>query len=166
MQYQKAKDDKTEQIQKNPPKLSNTKPNRSWDYNRCSGKGSRYCFTSGTRHVAPVYFKFSDKSHSIENPTFIQICTIMNTKMCASFKNFSFEYNIHLHYCCGLLQAGILKDHLLISLEPEAASIYCQYLPTEKLCGAESGFTMSKVGSKYMIVDLGGIYFIIVQSRA
>ncbi|CAG2218764.1 unnamed protein product [Mytilus edulis] len=34
------------------------------------------------------------------------------------------------------------KDHLLISLEPEAASIYCQYLPTEKLSGAESGFTM------------------------
>ncbi|VDI16585.1 Hypothetical predicted protein, partial [Mytilus galloprovincialis] len=53
-------------------------------------------------------------------------------------------------------KAGILKDHLLISLEPEAASIYCQYLPTEKLCGAESGFTMSKVGAKYMIVDLGG----------
>lgn len=53
-------------------------------------------------------------------------------------------------------KAGIQKDHLLISLEPEAASIYCQYLPTEKLSGAESGFTMSKIGTKYMIVDLGG----------
>ncbi|CAG2247160.1 unnamed protein product [Mytilus edulis] len=52
--------------------------------------------------------------------------------------------------------AGIEKDHLLISLEPEAASIYCQHLPTEKLNGAESGFTMSKIGTKYMIVDLGG----------
>ncbi|XP_071142703.1 heat shock 70 kDa protein 12B-like [Mytilus edulis] len=53
-------------------------------------------------------------------------------------------------------KAGIQKDHLLISLEPEAASIYCQLLPTEKLSGAEPGFTMAKVGTKYMIVDLGG----------
>ncbi|CAC5408538.1 unnamed protein product [Mytilus coruscus] len=53
-------------------------------------------------------------------------------------------------------KAGIQKEHLLISLEPEAASIYCQHLPTEKLSGAESGFTMSKVGTKYMIIDLGG----------
>ncbi|VDI54468.1 Hypothetical predicted protein [Mytilus galloprovincialis] len=53
-------------------------------------------------------------------------------------------------------KAGIQKDNLLISLEPEAASIYCQHLPTEKLSGAESGFTMSNVGTKYMIVDLGG----------
>ncbi|CAG2218767.1 unnamed protein product [Mytilus edulis] len=53
-------------------------------------------------------------------------------------------------------KAGIHKDHLSISLEPEAASIYCQHLPTEKLSGAESGFTMSKEGTKYMIVDLGG----------
>ncbi|VDI16587.1 Hypothetical predicted protein [Mytilus galloprovincialis] len=53
-------------------------------------------------------------------------------------------------------KAGIHKDNLSISLEPEAASIYCQHLPTEKLSGAESGFTMSKEGTKYMIVDLGG----------
>ncbi|CAG2200983.1 unnamed protein product [Mytilus edulis] len=52
--------------------------------------------------------------------------------------------------------AGIPKNCLLISLEPEAASIYCQYLPTEKLSGIESGFTMADVGTKYMVVDLGG----------
>ncbi|XP_076084466.1 heat shock 70 kDa protein 12A-like [Mytilus galloprovincialis] len=52
--------------------------------------------------------------------------------------------------------AGIPKNCLLISLEPEAASIYCQYLPTEKLSGIESGFTMSNVGTKYMVVDIGG----------
>ncbi|CAG2188783.1 unnamed protein product [Mytilus edulis] len=45
-------------------------------------------------------------------------------------------------------KAGIEKDHLLISLEPEAASIYCQHLPTEKLSGVESGFTMSNAGTK------------------
>ncbi|CAC5408536.1 unnamed protein product [Mytilus coruscus] len=53
-------------------------------------------------------------------------------------------------------KAGIQNDHLLISLGPEAASILCQYLSTEKLSSAESDFTMSKVGTKYMIVDLGG----------
>ncbi|VDI17936.1 Hypothetical predicted protein [Mytilus galloprovincialis] len=63
-------------------------------------------------------------------------------------------------------KAGIQKDHLLISLEPEAASIYCQHLPTEKLSGAESGFTMSKVGTRYMIVDLGGTYFVIIVTRS
>ncbi|XP_076086869.1 heat shock 70 kDa protein 12B-like [Mytilus galloprovincialis] len=53
-------------------------------------------------------------------------------------------------------KAGIPGENLLIALEPEAASIYCQYLPTEKLNGADEGFTMSEVGTKYMIIDLGG----------
>jgi hypothetical protein len=44
-------------------------------------------------------------------------------------------------------------------LEPEAASIYCQLLPIEKLQGAAAGFTMSRKGTKSMIIDLGGIYF-------
>lgn len=58
----------------------------------------------------------------------------------------------------SISKAGIPGDNLLIALEPEAASIYCQYLPTEKLNGADEGFTMSEVGTKYMIVDLGGEY--------
>ncbi|XP_071146599.1 heat shock 70 kDa protein 12B-like [Mytilus edulis] len=53
-------------------------------------------------------------------------------------------------------KAGIPGKKLLIALEPEAASIYCQYLPTEKLNGAGEGFTMAEVGTKYMIIDLGG----------
>ncbi|CAC5371724.1 unnamed protein product [Mytilus coruscus] len=67
-----------------------------------------------------------------------------------------FMRKVQKRYSFYPLIAGIKKDHLLISLEPEAASIYCQHLPTEKLSGAESGFTMAKVGTKYMIVDLGG----------
>jgi hypothetical protein len=46
----------------------------------------------------------------------------------------------------------------LIALEPEAASIYCQYLPTKKLKGAERGFSMSEEGTQYMVVDNGGNY--------
>jgi hypothetical protein len=50
----------------------------------------------------------------------------------------------------------------LIALEPEAASIYCQYLPTEKLKGAERGFSMSEEGTQYMVVDNGGKYIDVI----
>ena len=53
---------------------------------------------------------------------------------------------------------------MLIALEPEAASIYCQYLPTEKLKGTERGFSMSEEGTKYMVVDNGGKYIEYIYS--
>ena len=53
-------------------------------------------------------------------------------------------------------KAGINHDQLCIALEPEAASIHCQYLPTEKLKGASEGFTMAGTRQKYMVIDLGG----------
>lgn len=53
-------------------------------------------------------------------------------------------------------QANIPGDNLLIALEPEAAAIYCQYLPKEKLVGTESVLNLSETGVRYMIVDLGG----------
>ncbi|XP_076081761.1 heat shock 70 kDa protein 12A-like isoform X1 [Mytilus galloprovincialis] len=52
--------------------------------------------------------------------------------------------------------AGIPKDNLFLALEPETASIFCQYLSTEKLKGSEPGFTMTSEGTEYMVVDLGG----------
>jgi hypothetical protein len=51
---------------------------------------------------------------------------------------------------------------LIIALEPEAASIYCQYLPTEKLKGAERGLSMSEEGTQYMVVDNGGKYIDVI----
>ena len=57
-------------------------------------------------------------------------------------------------------QAEINNDQLCIALEPEAASIHCQYLPTKKLQGASEGFTMTGVGQKYMVIDLGGTVYI------
>ncbi|CAC5378423.1 unnamed protein product [Mytilus coruscus] len=53
------------------------------------------------------------------------------------------------------LKTEIPGERLLIALEPEVASVYCQHLPIEKLQGAGTGFTMSRKGSKFMIVDLG-----------
>ena len=52
-------------------------------------------------------------------------------------------------------QAGINNDQPCIALEPEAASMHCQYLPTEKLKGASKGFTMTWRDKNYMVVDLG-----------
>ena len=46
---------------------------------------------------------------------------------------------------------------LILALEPEAASIYCQHLPIQKLHGSSPEFVMTEVGTKYMVVDLGGI---------
>ncbi|VDI22930.1 Hypothetical predicted protein [Mytilus galloprovincialis] len=52
--------------------------------------------------------------------------------------------------------AGIPNNQLLIALEPEAASIYCQDLPIEKLQGADKGYCMTEEGTRYMVVDNGG----------
>lgn len=54
-------------------------------------------------------------------------------------------------------EAGIDGSHLSIALEPEAASLYCQLIPTDKIHGSEGAtFTVGKPGSKYMVIDLGG----------
>jgi hypothetical protein len=45
----------------------------------------------------------------------------------------------------------------MLALEPEAASIYCQHLPIQKLHGSSPRFFVMEVGTKYMVVDLGGI---------
>ncbi|XP_063415310.1 heat shock 70 kDa protein 12B-like [Mytilus trossulus] len=56
-------------------------------------------------------------------------------------------------------KAGISGEQLSICLEPEAASLYCQHLPIEKLKdkdGIGNEFTASGRGAKYMVLDLGG----------
>ena len=50
-------------------------------------------------------------------------------------------------------KAGIDGDNLIIALEPEAASMFCKYMPVEK--GTDSLQTF-KPGSKYIILDCGG----------
>lgn len=50
--------------------------------------------------------------------------------------------------------AGIKKEKLAIALEPEAASIFCQKLKTDR-SGNEFDETV-KSGMKYMVIDLGG----------
>ena len=44
----------------------------------------------------------------------------------------------------------------MIALEPEAASIYCQHLPVEKLEGSNS-ISAFQPGSKYLVLDAGGM---------
>ncbi|XP_071141784.1 heat shock 70 kDa protein 12B-like [Mytilus edulis] len=53
-------------------------------------------------------------------------------------------------------KASIPPEKLLLALEPETASIFCQYLPTEKLHGADQTFAMSAEGTRYMVADIGG----------
>lgn len=75
---------------------------------------------------------------------------------------------MHCNLCVNLavigpFQAGILSDKLSIALEPEAAALYCRYLPVEKLLGVAKDEEAPKLktfcpGAEYLIVDLGGRY--------
>ena len=56
----------------------------------------------------------------------------------------------------GTIQAGIERNNLSIALEPEAASVYCKYLPIDQLAGADRDAKLFTPGSKYMVIDLGG----------
>ncbi|XP_056017396.1 heat shock 70 kDa protein 12A-like [Ostrea edulis] len=54
-------------------------------------------------------------------------------------------------------EAGIEKSSLTIVLEPEAASIHCQYLPAKNLNLSTSKYLGElAVGTKYLVADLGG----------
>lgn len=53
-------------------------------------------------------------------------------------------------------EAGISRNQLMIALEPEAASLFCKYLPIEKLQGSEGGIGAFKPGSRYLVLDAGG----------
>lgn len=55
------------------------------------------------------------------------------------------------------LKAGIKKDNLTIALEPEAASMYCQYVAKEDTLSPTLGVV--KPGTKYILIDLGGKMF-------
>ena len=51
------------------------------------------------------------------------------------------------------LQAGIARDQLKLALEPEAASIFLQNIPSNMV---SEKLPILKSGTKYAIADLGG----------
>lgn len=61
------------------------------------------------------------------------------------------EYYMAYFY---ILQADIDDEKLMIALEPEAASIFCQYLEDKQAYNKRS--LLNETGQKYMIIDLGG----------
>lgn len=56
------------------------------------------------------------------------------------------------------IEAGIDTNHLSLALEPEAASLFCKYLPVEKVGGAGKETTISSLapGKRYVVLDAGG----------
>ncbi|XP_069122352.1 heat shock 70 kDa protein 12A-like [Argopecten irradians] len=52
------------------------------------------------------------------------------------------------------VEAGIRKDYLIISLESEAAFIYCKHLPLDQR--GNDGLKAFTSGSKYLVLDAGG----------
>ncbi|XP_053389262.1 heat shock 70 kDa protein 12A-like [Mercenaria mercenaria] len=54
-------------------------------------------------------------------------------------------------------KADIDGGQLSIALEPEAASLFCQMIPTDKIHGSDGAkFAVASPGTKYMVIDLGG----------
>ncbi|KAL3878564.1 hypothetical protein ACJMK2_030901 [Sinanodonta woodiana] len=53
-------------------------------------------------------------------------------------------------------KAGLSSDQLLIALEPEAASIFCQTLQIKISDDSEDGMGTFQPGDKYLILDAGG----------
>ncbi|XP_045202781.2 heat shock 70 kDa protein 12B-like [Mercenaria mercenaria] len=55
------------------------------------------------------------------------------------------------------VMAGIPGEHLILALEPEAASMFCKYLPVERMSGSsDKTITCFKTKSKYLVLDAGG----------
>lgn len=51
-------------------------------------------------------------------------------------------------------KAGIPPERLLIALEPEVASIYVQWMETDK--ANSGGYNIAATGTKYLVADIGG----------
>ncbi|XP_053399788.1 heat shock 70 kDa protein 12B-like [Mercenaria mercenaria] len=55
------------------------------------------------------------------------------------------------------INAEIHTDKISLSLEPEAASLFCRYLPVERVDGVnQTAIRSFSIGDKYMILDCGG----------
>lgn len=55
-------------------------------------------------------------------------------------------------------QAGIDNDHLILALEPVAASIYCHELRLDFDRRENKFLPLITPGMKLMVIDLGGIF--------
>ena len=56
-----------------------------------------------------------------------------------------------------ILYIGIPGHQIIIALEPEATSVYCNYLKTVRPSDISKVFQEPLPGTKYMVVDIGGI---------
>ncbi|XP_045203777.2 heat shock 70 kDa protein 12A-like [Mercenaria mercenaria] len=56
------------------------------------------------------------------------------------------------------IEAGIDTKHLSLALEPEAASLFCKYLPIQKVEGDDGQGRISSFapGKRYLVLDAGG----------
>ena len=56
-----------------------------------------------------------------------------------------------------ILQADLNTEKVKLALEPEAASVFCRYLPTERKDNKSDISTFS-VGTQYLVLDAGGLF--------
>lgn len=58
---------------------------------------------------------------------------------------------------CVCFQSGIDRKSITLVLEPEAAAICCKCLETDKKLKGTKGTHVFATGSRFLIVDLGGM---------
>lgn len=61
-----------------------------------------------------------------------------------------------MQYILLFSQAGIKPENLTIALEPEAVSMFCQYMKYSKEDASCLSLDILESETKYMVVDLGG----------
>ncbi|XP_052277506.1 heat shock 70 kDa protein 12A-like isoform X3 [Dreissena polymorpha] len=54
--------------------------------------------------------------------------------------------------------AGIATDNLSLSLEPEAAALFCRYLPHDRSTDLDGSVSIKsfRIGDRYLVLDVGG----------
>lgn len=74
------------------------------------------------------------------------------------------EFVIYILLVIGVhFQAGIKSSNLIIANESNAASVFCLFDRSER--GNIRGLDTQPVGTKYMVVDIGGVNFSLTDDQ-
>ncbi|XP_061185466.1 heat shock 70 kDa protein 12A-like [Saccostrea echinata] len=103
-------------------------------------------FSSSIKFLTDHLFQtLGDRGHPMETSQILFVLTVPAI-WTESAKQFMRE---------AAVQAGIHTNQLVLALEPEAASLYCQRVPSQFMsCGTDD--RINSPGTQYLVADIGG----------
>ncbi|XP_045204912.2 heat shock 70 kDa protein 12A-like [Mercenaria mercenaria] len=105
-------------------------------------------FTASIKYLKDHMIKTCEAAKTVVRPEDIHWVITVPAIWTDSAKQFMRE---------AAINAEIHTDKISLSLEPEAASLFCRYLPVERVAGVNQTEIRSfSIGDKYMILDCGG----------